>query len=228
MAYSAMQVAMVCWNEGIHDEPTMTRAVAIAMAESGGDPNAHNTKGLDDSYGLWQINMLGAKGPERRKALGLKSNTELYKPEINAKAMTLVSNHWRNWTPWSVFTTGDYTAHVSEAKAASVEVIRRANAASPNPLSYIFPGVNVPDINVPNPIGGVQATIANSVNGLMQSFMKIGANAFAVGISLVLLVIGVVILLRQPLANAAKKTASVAGSTTAVGKAAGVASKVVS
>ncbi len=43
-------------------------AAAIALAESGGNSDAHNGNAAtgDDSYGLWQINMIGAMGPARR------------------------------------------------------------------------------------------------------------------------------------------------------------------
>jgi hypothetical protein len=41
-------------------------AVAIALAESGGNPAAHNPVPPDDSWGLWQINMRGHLGPVRR------------------------------------------------------------------------------------------------------------------------------------------------------------------
>ena len=49
-----------------HDEALI--ATAIALAESGGDPSAHNDnpKTGDDSFGLWQINMFKELGPARR------------------------------------------------------------------------------------------------------------------------------------------------------------------
>jgi len=57
------------------------KAAAVAYAESTGDTKAHFTpeesNGTDNSYGLWQINMIGDLGPARRKQFGLKSNKEL-------------------------------------------------------------------------------------------------------------------------------------------------------
>jgi hypothetical protein len=84
-------------------------AAAIAMAESGGNPQAHNTNAGtgDNSYGLWQINMLGDMGPERRKKYGLTSNDQLFDPATNARVMKGESGSGTNWTPWSTYTTSD-------------------------------------------------------------------------------------------------------------------------
>jgi hypothetical protein len=43
------------------DNDDAVTATAIALAESGGNPDAHNTnkKTGDNSFGLWQINMIG-------------------------------------------------------------------------------------------------------------------------------------------------------------------------
>ena len=67
----------------------LVAAVSLAGRESNFNPRAHNgNRGTgDDSYGLWQINMLGAMGESRRKSLGISSNDELYDPNVNAKAM---------------------------------------------------------------------------------------------------------------------------------------------
>lgn len=88
--------------------PNARIAAAIAMAESGGNPNAHNAKPPDDSYGLWQINMIGGLGPARRKQLGLSSNDQLYDPDTNAEAMKLISQDGGNFNPWSTYTNGAY------------------------------------------------------------------------------------------------------------------------
>jgi hypothetical protein len=63
-------------------------AVKIAQGESGYNPFAFNGNAStgDKSYGLMQINMLGALGPGRRKWFGIKSDEELYDPDKNAKA----------------------------------------------------------------------------------------------------------------------------------------------
>lgn len=94
-------------------------AVAVALGESSGNIYAHNPVGLDDSYGLWQINMKGNLGPARRKQFGLKSNTELFDPAKNAKAAYAISNGGKSFGPWSVYTTGKYLGYMSRARKAA-------------------------------------------------------------------------------------------------------------
>lgn len=81
---------------------------AIAMAESGGRPEAHNPTPPDDSYGLWQINMLGPLGPSRRASFGLSNNRDLFDPLTNAKAAVAIAGGGKNKVPWSTFTNGAY------------------------------------------------------------------------------------------------------------------------
>lgn len=87
MAYTQEQIAQYLRNAGFPEEaiPTMLR---IAQLESTNDPNAFNPDSTtkDLSYGLFQINMFGKMGPERRKWFGIKSNEELYDPQKNADA----------------------------------------------------------------------------------------------------------------------------------------------
>ena len=63
-------------------------ALKIAQGESGYNPFAANfNKGTgDESYGLFQINMLDKLGPGRRQWFGIKNNEELYDVHKNAKA----------------------------------------------------------------------------------------------------------------------------------------------
>lgn len=95
-------------------------AVAIALGESGGNTNAHNAVPPDNSYGLWQINMLGALGPERRRQFGISSNEALYDPATNARAAFKVfMDAGNSFRPWSVYTSGSYLRHLSAATAGA-------------------------------------------------------------------------------------------------------------
>ena len=94
-------------------------AAAIAMAESSGNPAAHNPKPPDDSYGLWQINMLGRLGPARRSQLGLQANTDLLRPDVNARAMAAVSNNCTNFAPWTTYTSGAYRRFLQQLTGTS-------------------------------------------------------------------------------------------------------------
>jgi hypothetical protein len=94
-------------------------AYAIAMAESSGNARAHNPNAStgDNSYGLFQINMLGAMGPERRKTFGLSRNEDLFDPLTNAKIAYKMSNGGKNWQPWSTYNRGDYRKFLGQSGA---------------------------------------------------------------------------------------------------------------
>lgn len=91
---------------------------AIAMAESGGNSNAHNNKPPDNSYGLWQINMIGDLGPERLKEFGISSNDKLKDPVVNAHAAKKIKES-QGFSAWSVYKNGAYRAHLNSAQRAS-------------------------------------------------------------------------------------------------------------
>jgi hypothetical protein len=84
---------------------------AIAMAESGGNPRAHNLVPPDNSYGPWQINMYGKLGPARRKAFGISSNEQLYDPAINARAAAKILAS-QGPSAWSTYTSGAYKKYM--------------------------------------------------------------------------------------------------------------------
>ncbi|MFI6029932.1 transglycosylase SLT domain-containing protein [Amycolatopsis magusensis] len=115
---SAEQIARHAREAGFSGDG-LTTAVAVALAESGGDPRAHNSTPPDNSYGLWQINMLGAMGPERRRQFGLDSNAELFDPEVNARAANKISGDGRSFTPWSTYTNGAYKKYLDDARRAT-------------------------------------------------------------------------------------------------------------
>lgn len=74
-------------------------AKAIAFYESTNRPMALNKS--SNCYGLFQINMTGSMGPNRREKYGLKSNEDLYNPLINAQIAYQMSNGGKNWNAWS-------------------------------------------------------------------------------------------------------------------------------
>jgi len=79
-------------------------AWAIAKRESGGRPEAYNPDRStgDDSYGLFQINMLGDLGPSRRKSYGLKSNKDLLDPATNARVAYAMSKGGTDFGAWGI------------------------------------------------------------------------------------------------------------------------------
>lgn len=112
-AMSGAQIAAAARAGGLTKDIDI--AVAIAFAESQGDPQAHNTVPPDDSYGLWQINMLGPLGAQRRATYGLKRNSDLYDPVINAKVMRAISNNGNNWAAWSTYTSQRYRMYLGRS-----------------------------------------------------------------------------------------------------------------
>jgi len=96
-------------------------AVAVALAESGGNPRAHNGNAAtgDNSYGLWQINMLGAMGPARRKQFGISSNDALFDPATNARAARAIYKGGNSWRPWSTYNSGSYLRFMARGKTAA-------------------------------------------------------------------------------------------------------------
>lgn len=99
------------------NEKNASIAAAVAMGESGGNSSIlnDNPKTGDLSYGLWQINMIGEMGPERKKQFGLSSYKDLYDPVTNARAAFKLSGG-SNFQPWSVYNEKTYLPFLKEAQ----------------------------------------------------------------------------------------------------------------
>jgi hypothetical protein len=74
-------------------------AKAIAFYESTNRPMALNRS--SNCYGLFQINMTGSMGPDRREKYNLESNEDLFNPLINAQIAYKMSRGGTNWSAWS-------------------------------------------------------------------------------------------------------------------------------
>ncbi|MEA5363271.1 transglycosylase SLT domain-containing protein [Amycolatopsis sp., V23-08] len=120
---SAEQIARHAYDAGFRGQG-LTTAVAVALAESGGRTTAHNATPPDNSYGLWQINMLGALGPDRRHQYHLKSNDALFDPDTNARVAKDISSDGHDFTPWSTYTNGAYKDHLAAARKAAQDVTK--------------------------------------------------------------------------------------------------------
>lgn len=107
-------------------------ATAIALAESRGNVIAHNAVPPDDSYGLWQINMLGKLRNERLNAYGLPAVEALYDPATNARvAFALYRGRGGNFRDWSTFTGGQYKAFMARATAAWGAILAAGTPGNP-------------------------------------------------------------------------------------------------
>ena len=78
-------------------------AWAVAKAESNGRPFAFNgnTRTGDSSYGVFQINMIGNLGPDRRDKFNLSTNAELFSPVKNAQIAFHMTKGGKDWSAWS-------------------------------------------------------------------------------------------------------------------------------
>lgn len=122
------QIKGVAMKAGFSAEAASLMA-AIAMAESSGRPDAHNPNAStgDNSYGLWQINMLGAMGPERRRWFGIGSNNALFDPLTNAKAAYKIYQS-QGLRAWSVYSSGRYRQYLDKARRAKPANLPRGGA----------------------------------------------------------------------------------------------------
>lgn len=116
---SPAQIATLVRQAGF-PEDKVARMTAIALAESSGNPRAHNPNANtgDNSYGLFQINMLGGMGPERRKQFGLSSNEELFDPATNAAAARKILES-QGLNAWSVHRSGAADRFMEQARQAA-------------------------------------------------------------------------------------------------------------
>lgn len=115
---NAQQIAQVAAQAGFQGDDLVT-AVAIALAESGGDPNASGDSGT--SIGLWQIHY--TVHPEFDPA-------QLSDPQYNANSAYSIFIARGSFADWSTFTgwtknghvTPPYLAYMTAAQNGTVNV----------------------------------------------------------------------------------------------------------
>lgn len=122
MALSIPYVFNLAAQTGLSRDEAIT-ATAIAIAESGLNPGAVGDTTLQDgtwgpSIGLWQIRSLKAESGTGRS----RDATRLKDPAFNARSMNIISSAGANWTPWSVYKSGAYRAHMAKVQAAVANV----------------------------------------------------------------------------------------------------------
>jgi hypothetical protein len=100
--------------------------VGISYRESRWNPGVLANDSDDLSYGLFQINMKGALGPDRRKRYNLSRNEDLYDPNINARVAHTMQSE-QGWMPWKI--NGNPLAKVDMAAAA--QTVREATTGDP-------------------------------------------------------------------------------------------------
>lgn len=100
-ALSDMQLKQLLSAVGFEGKALRT-AWAIAKRESNGRPLAYNgnRKTGDSSYGIFQINMLGNLGIDRKEKFNLRSNVLLFDPVINAEIAYYMTKGGLDWSSW--------------------------------------------------------------------------------------------------------------------------------
>ena len=85
----------------------LKEAWAVAKKESNGQPIRFNgnTKTGDSSFGMFQINMIGMLGPNRREKFDLVTNSDLLNPVINAQIAFHMSDGGKDWSAWHGITS---------------------------------------------------------------------------------------------------------------------------
>jgi len=81
------------WEQAGGSSGEAVMAASIAMAESGGNPNAISPT---NDYGLWQIN--GSHGAQATLS-----------PQGNAEAAVSISGNGSSWGAWTTYTSGAYS-----------------------------------------------------------------------------------------------------------------------
>lgn len=141
---SAAEVARLAIDAGFSGGAATT-AVAIAMAESGGDTSARGDTTITNakwgpSIGLWQIRSLNAE----RGSGGQRDEIANLNPATNARHAFAISNGGTSWRAWSTYTSGAYLVQLPAAQRATGSpagsVNFASNTSSYNPLTALMDG----------------------------------------------------------------------------------------
>lgn len=154
------------------DEDLIPMYSAVAMAESSGRtgvkatrvPKLDGTMSDEESYGLFQINMKGRLGADRRRRFGI-TEEDLKDPLVNARIAKQIYDEqgWKAW--YTTIQGGKYKNYLNEADLERADAIGPYQggggtgdyAVPPIPVSYV-PGSGLPE--PPKPEAGVQQPIS--------------------------------------------------------------------
>jgi hypothetical protein len=87
---------------------SLRTAWAVAMKESNGRPVAHNktVSTGDNSYGIFQVNMIGSLGKDRlakfNEKFGMLKPTELFDPVTNVQVVHYMTQGGTDWSSWGL------------------------------------------------------------------------------------------------------------------------------
>ena len=95
------ELKKLLWAVGFEGK-ALKQAWAVAKAESNGRPMSYNGNRNtgDSSYGIFQINMLGNLGTDRKEKFELRSNILLFDPVVNAEVAYHMTKGGTDWSSW--------------------------------------------------------------------------------------------------------------------------------
>jgi hypothetical protein len=101
--FSDEDLARLLMAVGFEDKAVKV-AWAVVKKESNGRPLAFNGNRAtgDNSYGIFQINMIGDLGQVRRDKYDLTKNADLFDPVVNAEIALAMTKQGEDWSSWKV------------------------------------------------------------------------------------------------------------------------------
>jgi len=102
-ALTPAQLSELLYAVGFRGQAHKT-AFGVAMRESNARPLALNksTRTGDSSYGIFQVNMFGDLGPDRREKFGLTDNKQLFDPVLNAQVAYIMTKGGKDFGAWGI------------------------------------------------------------------------------------------------------------------------------
>lgn len=136
---SDVQIAQYAYNAGARNSPAaqdLNIAVAIALAESGGDSSATHVNSdahRSTDLGEWQINNYWQKD--------LLAKYNWSDPAANAQMMWIIKTTRGGWTNWSTFTGGAFFRFMPRAITAANTVMKGGGTTVPS--TAMVPAANM-------------------------------------------------------------------------------------
>ena len=207
MPLSRDELFRLAYDAGFRGD-NLRMAVAVALAESGGNPNAYNaelaagTAPGAGSRGLWQI--YGTAHPQYNSSIA-------FDPIVNARgAYEIYKQAGNRFTPWSTFNNGMAVSIYNSLKTPS-NLGGSKKGLQPN-MGGIGSGTQKQDGALGEIASGQFAK--NAIDKIFGGFDFVSFGFFMFGV--ILIAIGLFILFRQPVANAALSAFEVAAASKGV------------
>ena len=150
--------------------------IAIAMAESKGDPDAVGDVKLandkwDASIGLFQVRSL--RNPEKySKADKLRIKDKLFDPVYNAKVAYEISKKGKDWSPWSTYNDDSYKEFLPSRSSRSQIRIAGGGRGKGKPITMAASG-STPSMGSDKDLKDLQKNLRDAQSTLKDYESKI-------------------------------------------------------